>query len=83
MIYVMLPSNNRMDIYPNNKISSFKVNFYGTKKREKTKVVSLVGVILLYNTEYKFMEEIKPGCYSSISGMVAEINAKIPAEPKT
>ena len=26
MIYVTLPSNNSMDIYPNNKISSFKVN---------------------------------------------------------
>ena len=31
MIYVMLPSNNRMDIYPNNKISSFKVNFLETE----------------------------------------------------
>ena len=26
MIYVTLPSNNSMDIYLNNKISSFKVN---------------------------------------------------------
>ena len=26
MIYVTLPSNSSMDIYPDNKISSFKVN---------------------------------------------------------
>ena len=29
------------------------------------------------------MKEIKPGCYQSISELVAELNAMIPAEPKT
>ena len=46
----------------------------------------------LYNTaighpsnkkvEFKFMKEIKPD-YLSMPEMVAELNAKIPAEPKT
>ena len=30
MIYVTLPSNSSMDIYPNNKILSFKVNLSET-----------------------------------------------------
>ena len=33
--------------------------------------------------EFKFMKEIKLGYYSSMPEMVAELNAKIPAEPKT
>ena len=33
--------------------------------------------------EFKFMKEIKPGYYSSMSEMVAKLNAKIPAEPRT
>ena len=32
--------------------------------------------------EFKFMKEIKPGYYSSMPKMVAELNAKIPAELK-
>ena len=28
------------------------------------------------------MKEIKPGCYLSMSGMVAELNAKTPTKPK-
>ena len=32
--------------------------------------------------EFKFMEEIKPSYYSSISEIIAELNAKMPAEPK-
>ena len=32
--------------------------------------------------EFKFMKEIKPSCYSSISEIIAELNAKMPAEPK-
>ena len=31
--------------------------------------------------EFKFMREIKSGYYSSMSEMIAELNAKIPAEP--
>ena len=33
--------------------------------------------------EFKFMKEIKPGYCLSMSEMVAELNVKIPAEPKT
>ena len=33
--------------------------------------------------EFKSMEEIKPGYYLSMPEMVAELNAHIPAEPKT
>ena len=33
--------------------------------------------------EFKLVKEIKPGYYWSMSEMVAELNAKTPAEPKT
>ena len=33
--------------------------------------------------KFKFMKEIKPGRYSSILEMIAELNSKIPAESKT
>ena len=33
--------------------------------------------------EFKFMKEMKVCYYSSMPEMVAELNAKIPAEPKT
>ena len=29
------------------------------------------------------MKKMKPGCYQSISELVVELNAMIPAEPKT
>ena len=32
--------------------------------------------------EFKFMKEIKPCYFSSMPEMVAELNAKMPAEPK-
>ena len=50
------------------------------------------NVISWYNTvigrfsnkrvEFKLMREIKPDYYLSMSEMISELNAKIPAEPK-
>ena len=110
MIYVTLPSNSSMGIYPGNKISSFKVNFPETLQVDPEHSQVALKEFQLphlwyhvrkdkkifigwYNTvkgrpsnkrvEFKFMKEIKPGYYWSMPEMVAELNAKIPAEPKT
>ena len=103
MIYVTLRSNSSMDVYPENKILSFKVNLpktlqvdleywevalkrfsfliYGTLW-EKTKIILLVGTVLIGNkrVEFKFMKEKKADYYSSMPEIVAELNAKMPAQ---
>ena len=110
MIYVTLPSNNSMDIYPDNKISSFKVNLSETlhvdpenwevalKENQFTHLwhnvrkeknyfigwyITVIWRLSNKRVEFKFMKEIKSSYYSSMPEMVAELNAKIPAEPKT
>ena len=99
-----------MDIYPNNKISSFKVNLSETlqvdSERWEVALKEIQFPYLWYNVkkdkcyfigwcntvigrpsnkrvEFKFMKETKPGYYSSMLQVVAELKAKIPAEPKT
>ena len=99
-----------MDIYPDNKISSFKVNlsetlqvdpehkevalkeiqfphlWHNARKDKNYFIVWYITVIWRPSNkrvEFKFMKEIKPGYYSSMPQMVAELNGKIPAERKT
>ena len=102
MIYVTLPSINSMDIYPDNKILSFKLSLPETllvgpehwevapKEIQFPHYPHFIG---WYNTvigrpcnkriEVKLMKEIISDYYSSMPDMVAEMNTKMPAEPKT
>ena len=110
MIYVTLPGTSSMDIYPDNKISSFKVNLpeilqvdpehwevalkkiqfpnsWYNMRKDKNYFVGWYNTVTVRpsnkRVENKFIKEIKPGYYSSMHEMVAELNAKIPVEPKT
>ena len=110
MIYVTLPSNSSMDIYPDNKISSFKVNLPETLQvdpehwevalkeiqfphlwynvtKDKNYFIGWYNTVIGHSSnkkiEFKFMKEAKPGYYSSMPEMVAELNAKIPTGPNT
>ena len=44
---------------------------------------TIIGHSSNKRVEFKFMKEIKPGYYSSMPEMVAELNAKIPTGPNT
>ena len=111
MIYVTLPNKSSMDIYPDNKISSFKVNlpetlqlnpehwevalkeihfphlWYNTRKDKNYFIGccnTVIGRLSNKRVEFKFkFKETKPVCYLNLPEMVAELNAEIPAEPKT
>ena len=111
MIYVMLPSNNSMDIYPDNKISSFRMNLpemlqvdpeqwevalkeiqfphlWHNVRKNKNYFIGWYNTVIGHSSnnkrvEFKFMKELKPDYYSSMSEMVAELNAKIPTRPDT
>ena len=110
MIYVTLPNNSIMDIYLDNKISSFKVNSseilqvdpehskvalkefrfphlcYNARK-DKNYFIGWYKTVIGHSSdkrvEFKFIKKIKPGYYSNMSEMVAELNAKITTRPNT
>ena len=44
--------------------------------------IAVIGRPSNKRVEFKFMKEIKPDCYLSMSEMIAELKIKIPAEPK-
>ena len=56
-------------------------------RKDKKKIIgwcnTAIGRHCNKRIEFKFMKERKPGFYSSMSEMVAELNAKISAKPKT
>ena len=107
-MYVTLPSNSSMDIFPDNKVSHFKVNLpevlkvdpenwevalkeiqfphlWYNVRDEKNYFTgwfnSTIGVGRLKKSrvEIKFMKEVKPGYYSSVSELIAELNSKLPS----
>ena len=43
---------------------------------------TVIGCFSNKRVEFKLMREIKPDYYLSMSEMISELNAKIPAEPK-
>ena len=54
----------------------YKNNFIGWYK-------TVIGHSSNKTVEFKFIKKIKPGSYSSMSEMIAELNAKIPTRPNT
>ena len=88
-----------MDTYPNNKIFTRRTHQKHCKWIQGLKSGNSVSSFMVQcekrqtffywfvqycnkKVEFKFMKEIKPD-YLSMPEMVAELNAKIPAEPKT